>query len=180
MSACSKSSAAANVYAELQRHYHREEEARNQAIVERARRLGIPLVATNGAAYATPAAARAARRLHLRPQPRHPGRRRPPAGAQLRAPRQNARRNGAPVRRSARSHRQHAAKSPRASNSPWPIWATNFRATPCPRAKRRCPSCASARTRARAAATSPITSAPAGRSSASWRSSKSSSCPAIS
>jgi error-prone DNA polymerase len=43
-----------NVYAELQRHYHREEEARNQAIVERARRLGIPLAATNGVAYATP------------------------------------------------------------------------------------------------------------------------------
>ena len=43
-----------NVYAELQRHYHREEEARNQAIVESARRLGIPLVATNGVAYATP------------------------------------------------------------------------------------------------------------------------------
>src|SRR5437016_5969589 len=33
------------VYAELQRHYDRDEEARNQAIVERARRLGIPLVA---------------------------------------------------------------------------------------------------------------------------------------
>ena len=43
-----------NVYAELQRHYHREEEAHNQAIVESARRLGIPLVATNGVAYATP------------------------------------------------------------------------------------------------------------------------------
>jgi len=43
-----------NVYAELQRHYHREEEARNQAIVDCARRLGIPLVATNGVAYATP------------------------------------------------------------------------------------------------------------------------------
>jgi error-prone DNA polymerase len=43
-----------NVYAELQRHYHREEEARNQAIVDRARRLGIPLAATNGVAYATP------------------------------------------------------------------------------------------------------------------------------
>jgi error-prone DNA polymerase len=43
-----------NVYAEIQRHYSREEEARNQATVERARRLGIPLVATNGAAYATP------------------------------------------------------------------------------------------------------------------------------
>jgi len=45
----------ANVYAELQRHYHREEEAQNQAIMDRARRLGIPLVASNGAAYATPA-----------------------------------------------------------------------------------------------------------------------------
>ncbi|MBZ5617828.1 MAG: error-prone DNA polymerase [Acidobacteriia bacterium] len=43
-----------NVYAELQRHYSREEEAGNQAIVERARRLGIPIVATNGVAYATP------------------------------------------------------------------------------------------------------------------------------
>jgi error-prone DNA polymerase len=43
-----------NVYAELQRHYHREEEARNQAIVERTRRLGIPIAATNGVAYATP------------------------------------------------------------------------------------------------------------------------------
>jgi len=44
-----------NVYAELQRHHQREEEAANLAIVERARRLQIPLVATNGAAYATPA-----------------------------------------------------------------------------------------------------------------------------
>src|SRR5208283_2379475 len=43
-----------NVYAEIQRHYHREEEARNRAIAERARRLGIPLVATNGVAYAKP------------------------------------------------------------------------------------------------------------------------------
>jgi error-prone DNA polymerase len=43
-----------NVYAELQRHYDRDEEARNQAVVEKARRLAIPLVATNGVAYATP------------------------------------------------------------------------------------------------------------------------------
>ena len=43
------------LYAELQRHYQREEEAHNQATVESARRLGIPLVATNGAAYAEPA-----------------------------------------------------------------------------------------------------------------------------
>src|ERR1041385_7415931 len=44
----------ANLYAELQRHHHREEEAHTQAVIERARRLGIPLVATNGVAYTTP------------------------------------------------------------------------------------------------------------------------------
>jgi error-prone DNA polymerase len=44
-----------NVYAEIQRHYHREEEERNQAIVERAHSLGIPVVASNGPAYAVPA-----------------------------------------------------------------------------------------------------------------------------
>ena len=41
--------------AELQRHHNREEEAHNQAVIERARRLGIPLVATNNPAYAVPA-----------------------------------------------------------------------------------------------------------------------------
>jgi len=45
-----------NVYAELQRHFDREEEARNQALVELARSLGLPLLATNGVAYATPPA----------------------------------------------------------------------------------------------------------------------------
>ena len=43
-----------NLYAELQRHMDRQEEARNQAIVEKARRMGIPLVATNGVCYAGP------------------------------------------------------------------------------------------------------------------------------
>jgi error-prone DNA polymerase len=43
------------LYAELQRHYNREEEARNQQLVDRAFRLGIPLVATNGVAYTVPA-----------------------------------------------------------------------------------------------------------------------------
>jgi len=43
-----------HLYAELQRHYNRDEEAHNQAIADRARSLGIPLVATNGVAYATP------------------------------------------------------------------------------------------------------------------------------
>ncbi|HLF85157.1 MAG TPA: error-prone DNA polymerase [Blastocatellia bacterium] len=41
-----------NVYAELQRHFNREEESRNQAVVEVARRLKLPLLATNGVCYA--------------------------------------------------------------------------------------------------------------------------------
>jgi error-prone DNA polymerase len=44
-----------NVYVELQRHFHRNEEARNQAAVEIARSLGLPLLATNGVSYAAPA-----------------------------------------------------------------------------------------------------------------------------
>ncbi|HSB10580.1 MAG TPA: error-prone DNA polymerase, partial [Blastocatellia bacterium] len=41
-----------NVYAELQRHFNREEEARNQAALEITRRLKLPLLATNGICYA--------------------------------------------------------------------------------------------------------------------------------
>jgi error-prone DNA polymerase len=44
-----------NVYAELQRHLNREEEARNQAVVELARQMRIPLVATNGVCHANAA-----------------------------------------------------------------------------------------------------------------------------
>ncbi|HET7112361.1 MAG TPA: PHP domain-containing protein, partial [Pyrinomonadaceae bacterium] len=44
-----------NVYAELQRHFDREEEARNQAVIELARRHHLPLLATNGVCQATPA-----------------------------------------------------------------------------------------------------------------------------
>ena len=43
-----------NVYAELQRHFHRDEEARNQAVVDLARSLKLPLLATNGVRHATP------------------------------------------------------------------------------------------------------------------------------
>jgi len=43
-----------NVYVELQRHFHREQEARNHAAIEIARALHLPLLATNGACYATP------------------------------------------------------------------------------------------------------------------------------
>ncbi len=45
---------ARNVYAQLQRHLHREQEARNQATIDRARRHKIPLLATNGVGYAQP------------------------------------------------------------------------------------------------------------------------------
>src|SRR5262249_5148735 len=41
-----------NVYVELQRHFCREEEARNQAAVTIARKLELPLLATNGVSYA--------------------------------------------------------------------------------------------------------------------------------
>ncbi|HAF14208.1 MAG TPA: error-prone DNA polymerase [Blastocatellia bacterium] len=44
-----------NVYAELQRHFNREEEARNQTVIQIARRLGLPLLATNGVNQATAA-----------------------------------------------------------------------------------------------------------------------------
>src|ERR1700677_3930067 len=43
-----------NVFVELQRHYCREEEARNQAAIEIARTLSLPLLATNCASYAQP------------------------------------------------------------------------------------------------------------------------------
>jgi error-prone DNA polymerase len=43
-----------NVYVELQRHYCRSEEARNQAAVEIARKLSLPLLATNGVCHALP------------------------------------------------------------------------------------------------------------------------------
>ena len=42
-----------NVYAELQRHFNRAEEASNHALIKIARRLNLPLLATNGVGYAT-------------------------------------------------------------------------------------------------------------------------------
>ncbi|HEY7352956.1 MAG TPA: error-prone DNA polymerase [Terriglobales bacterium] len=42
-----------NVYVELQRHFHREQELRNRAAVEVARSLHLPLLATNGVRYAS-------------------------------------------------------------------------------------------------------------------------------
>ncbi len=45
-----------NVYVELQRHFHREEESRNRAAIDLARSLHLPLLATNGVNYAIPQA----------------------------------------------------------------------------------------------------------------------------
>src|SRR5258708_2350544 len=44
-----------NIYVELQRHFNRHHEARNQAAVTLARELPLPLLATNGVCYATAA-----------------------------------------------------------------------------------------------------------------------------
>ena len=41
-----------NVYAELQRHFNRNEEVRNHAVIDMARRLKLSLLATNGVYYA--------------------------------------------------------------------------------------------------------------------------------
>jgi error-prone DNA polymerase len=43
-----------NVYIELQRHFNRPEETRNQAAMEIAQKLHLPLLATNGVWYANP------------------------------------------------------------------------------------------------------------------------------
>jgi len=43
-----------NVYVELQRHFDRQEEARNQAAIQIAQQLDLPLLATNGVCYARP------------------------------------------------------------------------------------------------------------------------------
>jgi error-prone DNA polymerase len=43
-----------NVYVELQRHFHRQQEACNRVAIEIARPLKLPLLATNGVCYATP------------------------------------------------------------------------------------------------------------------------------
>ncbi|MFI5102039.1 MAG: DNA polymerase III subunit alpha [Terriglobales bacterium] len=44
----------ANVYVELQRHFHRDEEYRNRVAIEIAEALKLPLLATNGVNYAAP------------------------------------------------------------------------------------------------------------------------------
>ena len=43
-----------NIYAELGRHFNRRQEARNHAVIEVARRLKLPLLATGGVSHASP------------------------------------------------------------------------------------------------------------------------------
>jgi error-prone DNA polymerase len=45
---------AKNIFVELQRHYNRDQEARNQALIDFARQHRLPLVATNGVSHTTP------------------------------------------------------------------------------------------------------------------------------
>ena len=45
-----------NVYVELQRHFHREEESRNRIAIDLARTFHLPILATNGVNYAIPKA----------------------------------------------------------------------------------------------------------------------------
>jgi error-prone DNA polymerase len=43
-----------NIYVEVQRHYDRFEECRNQAVIDISRSLGLPILATNGVCYSKP------------------------------------------------------------------------------------------------------------------------------
>jgi error-prone DNA polymerase len=43
---------AGNVYVEVQRHFQRDQEQRNQSAIELARELSLPVIATNGVSYA--------------------------------------------------------------------------------------------------------------------------------
>src|SRR5580658_7741712 len=45
---------AKNIYVELQRHFNRNQEAHNQALIDFARTRNLPLLATNGVSHATP------------------------------------------------------------------------------------------------------------------------------
>ena len=125
-------SAATMSTSNLQRHFSREEEARNQAAVEIARKLKLPLLATNGVCYALPQQREAARCLHLHPPSPHARNRRPPAEPQFRAPFEVARGNGAAFRRSSRSHRQHGSSFLAPAIHAERSRATNFPKYPVP------------------------------------------------
>ena len=81
------------------------------------------------------AAAGSAGRAHLRARKSDAQNRRTAAHAQCGALREIRRGDGAAVRGSAGSHREHRGDFVATCNSRWRIWATNFRAIRCPKAR---------------------------------------------
>ena len=96
-----------NVYAELQRHYSRDEEARNQAVMDVAARWRFPLLATNGVRYAAPGQRELFDAAHLCAPQDDDCRSGPAAGAKLRTIFETGARNGAAVRGYSRCRGQH-------------------------------------------------------------------------
>ena len=98
-----------NVYVELQRHFDRAEEARNHAAVEIARKLHLPLVATNGVCYALPEQREVLDVFTCIRQSPHARNRGAVAGAQFGTIFEIAGGDGAFICGSSRGHRQYAA-----------------------------------------------------------------------
>ena len=135
---------AGRVHVELQRHGLRDEEQRNRALLELARRLRLPLVATNGVRYAR----REDKPLHdvltCDPPPHHARRRRRAARRTPRAPPEGRRarwRGSSPTCPQAVGG--DAPSSPARSTSRSPTSATASPTTRCRRARPRSPTCAS-------------------------------------
>ena len=82
-SGCSGSSAQKNVYLELQRHFDRDEEARNQAVIELSRDVGCAAGRDQRRLLRRASAARTAGRVHLPAPQDDAGARGPAAGTQL-------------------------------------------------------------------------------------------------
>ena len=97
-----------NVYVELQRHFCRDEEARNHAAIEIARKLKLPLLATNGVCYAETRQREILDVFTCIRNHRNLATAGRLAGAQFRAPSEIAARDGGIIRRSSRSDCQHA------------------------------------------------------------------------
>ena len=170
---------AANTCIELQRHLRRDEESDNHALLDLAAAYHLTVIASNGVRFAEPVdrplydvltcirhkttLANAGRRLSVN------------AERYLKAADAMARLfSDVPQAIPAR------ASWPTASNTRWPISATAFRITRCRRARRWRRSCGKSRRRERASGIARIATARAGRSSASWISSRNSISPVTS
>ena len=92
-----------NVYLELQRHFHREEEARNRAAIVIAGSLNLPLARDQWRVLRSRERSRTLRRIHRHPPSPHTIHRGSAAGAQLRASLEIARRSATALCRPARS-----------------------------------------------------------------------------